>query len=52
MQQGPLATHPRGMMLIVGLLIGVVSGVVIGLLALVAGKLVKGTPAPSSSATA
>jgi hypothetical protein len=52
MQQGPLASHPRAMMLIVGLLIGVVSGVAIGLLALVAGKLVKTPPAPESKTAA
>ncbi len=52
MQQGPLASHPRSMMLIVGPLIGVVSGVIIGLLALIAGKMIKAPSAPESKATA
>lgn len=52
MGQGPLASHPREMMLIVGPLIGIVSGVIIGLLALAAGKLVKTPSAPPSNATA
>jgi hypothetical protein len=52
MQQGPLGAHPREMMLIVGPLIGVVSGVIIGLLALIAGKLIKTPSVPESKATA
>jgi hypothetical protein len=52
MQQGPLASHPREMMLIVGPLIGVVSGVIIGLLALLAGKMIKAPSTPESKATA
>ena len=52
MQQGPLAAHPRVMMLIVGPLIGVVSGLIIGLFAFVAGKLMKAPPAPASKVTA
>ena len=52
MQQGPLAAHPRMMMLIVGPLIGVVSGLVIGLFAFIAGKLIKTPSVPESKATA
>ena len=52
MQQGPLAANPRSMMLIVGPLIGVVSGVIIGLFAFIAGKLIKTPTAPESKATA
>jgi hypothetical protein len=44
----PLPTHPRLMMAVTGPVIGVVSGVVLGLFALVARKLVaaRRTPAP------
>jgi hypothetical protein len=41
MQSMPLPTHPRVMMLILGPAIGVVSGLVLGLFALIASKLVK-----------
>jgi hypothetical protein len=51
MQSGPLAQHPRLMMAIVGPVIGVVSGCIIGLFALIAGKFVK-TGAASESARA
>ena len=52
MQHGPLAAHPREMMLVLGPLFGIVFGVVIGLLALAAGKMVKAPSAPESKATA
>jgi hypothetical protein len=37
----PLPTHPRLMMACVGPIVGVISGIIIGLLAFVAGKIVK-----------
>jgi hypothetical protein len=37
----PLPTHPRLMMAYVGPIVGVISGIIIGLLAFVAGKIVK-----------
>ena len=37
----PLATHPRVMMLITGPIVGLISGVVLGLFAFVASKLVR-----------
>jgi hypothetical protein len=52
MQQGPLGSHPRAMMAVVGPLIGVVSGVIIGLFAVIAGKLIKTPSVPESKATA
>ena len=52
MQSGPLATHPRLMMAIVGPVIGLISGVILGLFALVAGRLAKKPSAPASKATA
>jgi hypothetical protein len=51
MQQGPLASHPRTMMLIIGPIIGVVSGLVIGLFAFIVGKLIKSPSMPESKAT-
>ncbi len=47
-----LPTHPRLMMALTGPAIGVVSGIIIGLLALLASKLVKrrATPAPAGVA--
>ena len=44
----PLATHPRVMMLITGPVVGVLSGLVLGVFAIVASKLVR--PAPSRPA--
>ena len=52
MMKGPLASSPRVMMIVVGLLIGVVSGAIIGLLALAAGKLIKTPRSPESKVTA
>lgn len=46
----PLATHPRVMMLLTGPVIGVVSGCVLGVLAIVASKMVK-PAAPHSAQT-
>jgi hypothetical protein len=39
--QSPLPTHPRLMMAIGGPIVGIISGVIIGLLSLAAGKLTK-----------
>ena len=52
MQNSVMPFSPRVMMVVVGPVVGLLSGVILGLFALVAGKLVKGTPAPRSSATA
>jgi hypothetical protein len=41
MMNMPLPTHPRLMMLIIGPVVGVISGVVIGVFAWIASKLVK-----------
>jgi len=41
----PLPTHPRIMMGIIGPIVGVVSGAVIGVLAVIASKIVTGRPA-------
>lgn len=41
MSSGPMATHPRLMMMITGPIIGVVSGLVLGLFSWIASKLVK-----------
>jgi len=46
MQTSPLAGSPRLMMALVGPVIGLISGVVIGLFAFVAGKVVKNPPVP------
>jgi len=43
----PLPTHPRVMMLITGPVIGLVSGIVLGLFAIVARKLVSSREAPT-----
>ena len=52
MQTGPMASSPKLMMALVGPVVGLLSGVVLGLFALVAGKLVKNPPVPNSKATA
>ena len=53
MKSMPLPDSPKLMMALLGLLIGLVSGVVIGLLALAAGKLIKQRPlAPTIKTTA
>ena len=49
MQSGPLASSPKLMMALVGPVIGLISGVVLGLFALVAGKLVKSPPVPKTA---
>lgn len=41
MSSMPMATHPRLMMLITGPIIGIISGLVLGLFALIAHKLIK-----------
>jgi hypothetical protein len=52
MQTMPLPGSPRLMMSLVGPVIGLISGVVLGLFALVAGKLVKNPSAPTYKAAA
>jgi uncharacterized membrane protein len=44
---GPLATHPRLMMLITGPIIGIISGIVLGFLSWIASKLVKRPAEPA-----
>jgi len=50
MQSLPLPNHPRRMMLLIGPIVGVLSGLVLGLFAWIAGKLVK--PAGHTGAAA
>ena len=52
MQNSPLGVSPRMMMAIVGPVVGLLSGVILGLFALVAGKLVKSSPMTGTNATA
>jgi uncharacterized membrane protein len=52
MNSMPLPTSPRRMMAIVGPLIGLVSGVLIGLLALAAGKLINSPVLPADKTMA
>jgi hypothetical protein len=52
MQSMPLPTSPRVMMALVGPVIGLISGVVLGLFAFVAGKLVRNSSAPAHKAAA
>ena len=52
MKSMPLADSPRLMMAITGPVVGLVSGILIGLLALGAGKLIKGPVAPTVKTTA
>jgi len=49
MQTGPLAASPRLMMALVGPVVGLLSGVILGLFAFVAGKLVKNPPVPKTA---
>jgi hypothetical protein len=49
MQTGPLASSPKLMMALVGPVVGLISGVVLGLFALAAGKLVKNPPVPRTA---
>jgi hypothetical protein len=49
MQSGPLAGSPKLMMALVGPVVGLLSGVILGLFSLVAGKVVR-HPVPSSKA--
>jgi hypothetical protein len=46
MQTSPLAVSPKVMMLIFGPLIGLISGVILGLFAFMAGKLIKSPSVP------
>lgn len=53
LMQGPsLPAPPRVMMAMIGPIIGLISGVVIGIFALIAGKLVKSPAAPAGQAIA
>ena len=52
MQSMPLANHPRLMMAMTGPVVGLVSGVLIGLLALGAGKLIRRPLVPAGKTTA
>src|SRR5579864_794555 len=52
MQNPSVPLSPRAMMAIVGPVIGLISGVVLGLFAFIAGKLVKNPSVPESKATA
>jgi hypothetical protein len=52
MQSMPLPASPRLLMALTGPMVGLISGVVLGLFALIAGKLVKNPSAPESKATA
>ena len=52
MQSRPLPVSPRVVMALVGPIFGLVSGVVLGLFALIAGKLIKSPPAPANQAIA
>lgn len=52
MQSAPLSVSPRVMMAIVGPVVGLLSGVILGLFAFVAGELVKKTPVTDAKATA
>jgi uncharacterized membrane protein YGL010W len=52
MQATPLAQHPRVMMLIMGPVAGVVSGLILGLFSWIAGKFVKAAPGRISVASA
>ena len=52
MQSRPLPVSPRVVMALVGPIFGLVSGVVLGLFALIAGKLVKNPAASANHATA
>jgi hypothetical protein len=52
MQNTPLGVSPRMMMIIVGPVVGLLSGVILGLFALAAGKLIKNSPVPTTKATA
>ena len=51
MQTMPLPTHPRLMMAITGPVIGLISGIIIGLLAIVAHRLATPRPKPAVSSS-
>jgi LytS/YehU family sensor histidine kinase len=52
MQNSPLAVSPKMMMAIVGPVVGLISGVILGLFAFIAGKLIKSPSVPAPKATA
>jgi hypothetical protein len=52
MQNSPLAVSPKMMMAIVGPVVGLISGVILGLFAFVAGKLIKNPSVAAPKATA
>lgn len=52
MQNPQLPFPPRAMMAVVGPVVGLLSGIILGALAFLAGKLVKHTSVPTSKATA
>ena len=52
MQNPSMPLSGRAMMAVVGPVVGLVSGVILGIFALIAGKLVKSTPVPTSKVTA
>jgi hypothetical protein len=52
MQNSPLGASPKLMTVMVGPVVGLLSGVILGLFAFVAGKLIKNQTAPMSNATA
>ncbi len=48
--QNPLHAHPRIMMAIVGPIVGIVSGIIIGMLSWIAGKVIKGSASAAPKA--
>ena len=52
MQNSTLAASPKLMMVMVGPVVGLLSGVILGVFAFIAGKLIKNQTAPTSNATA
>lgn len=52
MQNPSIPLSPKAMMSVVGPVIGLISGVILGIFAVIAGKLVKGAPISNSKATA
>lgn len=52
MQNPSIPFPPRTMMLVVGPVVGLLSGIILGVFALIAGKLVKSAPVPGSASPA
>jgi len=52
MQSMPLPGSPRLMMALTGPIVGLISGVVLGLFSIIAGKFIKNSSAPTGQATA